>query len=237
VCDVGYNVVDGFALISIRRNQHADESPVAAFILCSFIWSSVAIAGDWPGEAGKSNSIKSWPGRDFEAAKSAGMPLCVYFFDPEIKSNPRAKLIEGKGALGNAELRAMLPKFICLKIKTDGTDYTGWPAPLRNAAKGVATLVLMSSDMRSVISYDRSFQNHQITPELVMAGMAKILDYEEKMKGKMPVAAKKPEAEDKKAAEAKNIANVKVPGLAATVEAAPAPKQQPKRKVASPADE
>jgi hypothetical protein len=208
-----------------------------SFILCSLSLSAVVVAEDWPGEAGKSDSIKGWPGRDFEAAKSSGIPLCVYFFDPEIKSNPRAKLLEGKGALGNAELRALLPKFTCLKIKTDGTDYAGWPAPLRNAAKGVATLVLMSSDMRSVISYDRSFQNHQLTPEVVMAGMAKILDYEEKMKGKTPaVAAKKPDAEDKKAAEAKNMANAKVPGLA-TVDAAPTPKPQPKRKVASPTDE
>ena len=208
------------------------------FVLCSLSLCIAVSAQDWPGEAGKSDSVKSWSGRDFETAKSAGMPLCVYFFDPETKSNPRAKLLEGRGALGNAELRSKLPKFLCLKIRTDGTDYAGWPAPLRKAANGSATLVLMSSDLRSVISYDRSFQNNQLTPELVMAGMAKILDYEEKLPAKPQVAAptKKPEAQEKKVTEAKNMDNAKVPGLT-TTEAAPPPAKQAKRRVASPSDE
>src|SRR4051794_23134276 len=90
---------------------------VVAAILCACVSSHAAGY-----KAGDADPVKSWGSRDYEAAKTAGIPLCVYIFDPANNNNSRAKLFEGPDLLANADVKSKLKGFLTLKIKTDGSD-------------------------------------------------------------------------------------------------------------------
>jgi hypothetical protein len=143
---------------------------------------SISFAEDWAGDAGKADSVKSLPGRDFESAKAAGLPLFIYFFDPETRPNNRAKWLEGRGGIAHVDVRDKMKSFLCLKIKTDGSDFKGWPASLLNPAQKSASLVLMSADLQQMVCFDKSFTNEQISPAVITDAMAKILAYEQQKK-------------------------------------------------------
>ena len=81
------------------------------------------------------------------------MPLCIYFFDPNMRPNNRARSVET--VLGNLDLREKLKNFLFLKIRTDGSDVRGWPMDLREPANKSASVVFISSDGKQIgfVSY------------------------------------------------------------------------------------
>src|SRR5438132_140328 len=89
-------------------------------LLCTGVYAAGFKGGD-------SEAVKSWASRDYENAKTAGLPLCIYLFDPSNNNNSRAKLLEGPDLLSNADVKSKLKSFLTLKIKTDGSDVKGWP--------------------------------------------------------------------------------------------------------------
>jgi len=148
-------------------------------VLAAIFVSSAFASEDWPGEAGKSDSVKSLPGRDFENARTAGMPLIVYFFDPNARPNNRSRYVEP--LLGNLDFRSKLKDFLMLKIRTDGTDVRGWPAEFRDPAVRSASVVFISSDFKQIISFDKNMQNAQITLDAMSNAAASILVYEKSL--------------------------------------------------------
>jgi len=179
---------------------------LCAVVVLSLV-SSVQAAGY---KGGTADSVKGWPTRDFENAKTAGLPLCIYFYDPANNNNSRAKFIEGPDLLANAEVKSALKGFLSLKVKTDGSDAKGWPADmLARAGKGGAVL-LMSGDMTQMFFFDREMQMSDIKPATFVAQATGILNYEKKNP-----AAKKEEEKEKKGAMPPPPEEKKgVPGLA-----------------------
>ena len=174
-------------------------------------------AEDWLGEAGKSEFVKNLPGRDYESARNAGMPLCVYFFDPNQRNNPRGRYLEQ--VLSNAELRSKLKQFLYLKIRSDGSDVRGWPQNLLEPAMKSAALVFISSDFKQVIPFDKSMQTESITQEAVARALLSTLQYEKKIaaqagdRARLNGAASVPQKDDKDAQVQKAADASRVPGL------------------------
>src|SRR5437870_5711223 len=129
----------------------------ALAMILMFLSHGLAAGEDWPGEAGKSEFVKSLPSRDYENARTAGMPLCIYFFDPNQRNNPRGRYLET--VLANADLRSRLKETLYLKIRSDASDVRGWPANFLESANKSAALVFISSDFKQIISFDKSMQN------------------------------------------------------------------------------
>lgn len=159
-------------------------------------------------KAGAADSVKGWPTRDFENAKTAGLPLCVYFYDPANNNNSRAKYIEGPDLLANADVKSTLKSFLSLKVKTDGSDAKGWPAEILSRAGKGGAVMLASGDMSQIFFFDNTMQMSDIKPAMFIQQATGILNYEKKnpaakkeeeKKGPMP-----PPPEEKKG----------VPGLA-----------------------
>ena len=202
-----------------------------AFFISCLGWAPYAVAEDWSGEAGKADTVKDWSSRDFENSKNSGLPLCLYFFDPDMSPNYRARLLEGKSALASAEVKAKLRGFLCLKIRSDATDVKGWPAQLRTPAHKSASLVFMSADLQQIISFEKTMPNEQINPESVLAAAQRILNYEEQLK-----TIKSPGKTDKPKTPAPPL-DTKVPGLKTGDEEKPLKTPEKKKKKPAPADE
>ncbi|HYG73624.1 MAG TPA: hypothetical protein VEK08_01225 [Planctomycetota bacterium] len=212
-------------------------SALTALLICGLIGLAAGAGEDWPGEGGKSDSVKNWPARDFETATTSGMPLCVYFFDPQQKSNARAKTLEGYQALANAELKSVLKPFLCLKIRSDATDVKGWPANLREIASRSASLVLISSDYKNIISFDKTnTQNVDIRPDRIILAAQSILHYEEKKAAFKEEQAKLAAMRSKSSKDEGPTLTKGVPGLRNPDEKEP-PKRPVERKRRVPADE
>ncbi len=190
---------------------------------------TVASAGeDWPVDGGKAESVTNLPARDFENAKTSGMPLCIYFFDSNMRPNNRARHVET--VLGNLDLREKLKPFLFLKIRTDGSDVRGWPVDLREPANKSASVVFISSDFKQVVSFDKMMQVNHISVDSLANAAENMIQYEKRLAiltgGKSGIGAKK---EEPKAAppviEAKSVPGLdKKPIIA-------------KRRPATPADE
>jgi hypothetical protein len=161
-------------------------------------------------KAGAADSVKGWPTRDFENAKTAGLPLCVYFYNPENNNNSRAKYIEGPDLLANADVKSSLKGFLSLKVKTDGSDAKGWPAEILSRAGKGGAVMLASGDMSQIFFFDNTMQMSDIKPAMFVQQAAGILNYEKKNP-----AAKKEEEKEKKGAMPPPPEEKKgVPGLA-----------------------
>jgi hypothetical protein len=188
-------------------------------------------AGDY--KAGDNEPVKKWTGRDFEGAKVAGMPMLVYFYDPEPKRNEIAKLLESK-VLAMAEVKEKLKSFLVLKVKTDGTDYKGWPADWLGHAKNGAAIMLTTSDMVQQIFYDKSTPKETFANiNNVVQQMAAVLKYEENKKA---IAEKNPAKKDKEAPPPEEKKSL--PGLALDKDKDKKDEKKPeKKKTAAPADE
>ena len=184
--------------------------PAFALLLATLAFSAVG-SDDWPGEAGHHEAVKNLPGRDFENARTAGVPLCIYFFDPMVRPNNRARYLEP--VLGNLDLRAKMKDFLWLKIRTDGTDVRGWPADFRDPANKSASFVLISSDFKQIVSFDKNMQANQITTESIAGAVDNMLQYEKRLVllGGGKTAAGSAKKEDPKVTPV--IEAAKVPGL------------------------
>jgi hypothetical protein len=191
---------------------------------------------DWPGDAGKAESVKNLPSRDFENAKTSGMPLCIYFFDPNMRPNNRARHVEM--VLGNLDLREKLKAFLFLKIRTDGSDVRGWPMDLREPANKSASVVFISSDGKQIVSFDKMMQVNLISVESVATAAENMIQYEKRLSiltgGKAGLGAAKKEEKKEDPKKPPVIEAAKVPGLS---EKDSKPTTTAKRKPATPADE
>ena len=132
--------------------------------------------------AGEGEAVKALPSREFEGAKKLGLPMCVYLYDPNAqKTNAMVKALEGT-VLANAELRDKLKPFQFLKIRSDGSDVKGWPQEWREYGDKGAALLFTTSDLKSVVVYDRFKGKDVATIDNVEGTIKQILAYEEKKK-------------------------------------------------------
>ena len=143
-------------------------------------------------KAGDGDSVKKWKDGDFDEAKKAEKPICLYIYDADDKNNTRAKLIEGPTALGSAEVKDKLKTFKCVKLKE--SESKGWPADWISRAKGGAVLVLASSDLTQLQIIDKTTPRENVSVAGLEATIDGILKYEEAKKAQPA----KPKVEAKK---------------------------------------
>lgn len=113
-------------------------------------------------EKKREDNFNNWPNRDFGSATAVLAAVCAYIKDPKSSRNSEATYLEGKEIFGNGDVRAKLWDFSRIKIKSDGSDGRGWPAPwLERAAHG-AVLVLFSSDLAHVVFIDKTVSRNTL---------------------------------------------------------------------------
>ncbi|HYG77966.1 MAG TPA: hypothetical protein VEK08_23375 [Planctomycetota bacterium] len=188
-------------------------------------------------KGGTGEAVKGWGSRDFEGAKTAGLPMIIYIYDPSNNNNSVANNIETK-VVASAEVKEKMRGFLTIKIKTDGTDVKGWPAEILSRAGKGAAVGVISSDFAQMLFLDKTTGREGMTSQALLMNILSIQNYEEKKKlmadknggGKKEEKGLMPEKQEEKKT---------VPGLALGDEKdkKDAKKAPEKKKVAAPADE
>jgi hypothetical protein len=191
---------------------------LAVMFVCGGFASNSAFAA--AAAAGDGDPVKGWYGKAFDSMKDATKPIVVYIYDAKVKTNHTAQLMEGKTFLDNSDVAAKLKSFYCVKLKADtsGSQEKTWPANYISSATGNATLLIMSSDMRSTYQFDKSTPKDMITADNLIKTLEKFLDSEPKdlekkkkekeEKEKQLAAANTKKEDDKKNGGLNNIAGI-----------------------------
>jgi hypothetical protein len=164
------------------REKLVSWGQVAALLAAAFC---LAAANDAKKErnciGGEAESVKGWGAKDFLAAKTEGKPMCVYIHDPKYNHNMAAKYFEGKDVLDNAEVKEQLRGFLCVRLKSDGSDSKGWPGDWLGRGFDGAVLVLATSDFAEKFIYDKQNKG-EIGAAGMVARLKALAKYEEERK-------------------------------------------------------
>ena len=153
---------------------------VAALLAaCSCFAGAARKAGDRGYTGGEAGSVSGWGAKDFQEIKKLEQPLCVYVFDPKYGSNITAKFLEG--ILGSAEVKEKLKPFLCVKLKSDGSDSKGWPSDWMARSYNGAVLVVASSDFGQKLVYDKD-NKETVSAVGLAVQLRNIAKYEEERK-------------------------------------------------------
>ena len=131
-------------------------------------------------KAGSGEAVKSWGAQSYATLQKGGKkPYCVYIYDFKAKNNMVAKDLEEK-FLAAAEVKNELKDFVCLKIKSDGTDAKDWPKTILANGYNGAAFMLISSDLKKIF-----LVNKDSLPSMTSLDIAenakKFLSYEAKL--------------------------------------------------------
>jgi hypothetical protein len=132
--------------------------------------------------AGDGEPVKAWYGKAYESLKDATKPIAVYIYDAKVKANHKAVAMEGKTFLDNSDVASKLKGFICIKLKADpaGTQEKSWPAQYIAGANGNASLILLSSDLRCLCTFDRGTPASDLTSDNLVKALDRVLAAEPK---------------------------------------------------------
>src|SRR5262249_24327227 len=147
-----------------------------AAALLSFAPNALAAA------AGDGDPVKAWYGKAYDSLKDVTKPVCVYIYDAKIKANHKAVAMEGKTFLDNSDVASKLKGFVCIKLKADpgGTQEKTWPGQYIAGANGNASLILLSSDLRCLCTFDRNTPASDLTSDSLVKALDRVLAAEPK---------------------------------------------------------
>jgi len=127
---------------------------------------------------GSNASVKTWSARNYDDVLALASPKVIYFYDLDIYRNNFAEKMEGKDWLGNEDVQASLKKFSRFKVRYDGLEARGWPKEFREHSKNGASILLMSSDNKTLIWFDRQTPADLMSPERLISAAKSVEEYD-----------------------------------------------------------